>query len=124
MQPDAVKDFTERLFSYGTLQQESVQLANFGRRLNGRADVLMGWRLSTVQIIDPEVLVQSGLSVHKILVPGKLSDEIDGVVFEITSEELKAADGYETEAYRRVKLRLRSGIETWVYVAAGGGRVG
>lgn len=115
---------TERLFSYGTLQQESVQLANFGRRLNGQADVLTGWRLSTVQIIDPEVLVQSGLSVHKILVPGKLSDEIDGVVFEITSEELKAADGYETEAYRRVKLRLRSGIETWVYVAAGGGRVG
>ena len=109
---------SEKLFSYGTLQQESVQLANFGRRLNGRADVLAGWRLSTVQITDPEVLAQSGLAVHKILVPGKPADEIDGVVFEITPEELKAADGYETDAYKRVKVRLRSGAEAWVYVSA------
>lgn len=108
----------ERLFSYGTLQQESVQLANFGRRLKGSADVLTGWRLSTVQITDPEVLAESGLSVHKILVPGKPSDEIDGVVFEITLEELAAADGYETDAYKRVKVKLRSGTEAWVYVAA------
>ena len=115
---------TARLFSYGTLQQESVQLANFGRRLNGQADVLTGWRLSTVQITDPDVLAQSGLAVHKILVPGQPTDEIDGVVFEITPQELGAADGYETDTYRRVKLRLRSGFEAWVYVAAGGGRVG
>jgi len=85
---------SEKLFSYGTLQQESVQRANFGRRLQGRADVLTGWRLSAVQITDPEVLAQSGLAVHKILVPGKPSDEIDGVVFDITPQELKAADGY------------------------------
>lgn len=108
---------SEKLFSYGTLQQESVQLANFGRKLHGRADVLTGWRLSAVQITDPDVLAQSGLAVHKILVPGKPSDEIDGVVFEITPQELKAADGYETDAYQRIKTRLRSGTEAWVYVA-------
>lgn len=109
---------SEKLFSYGTLQQEAVQLANFGRRLTGRSDVLAGWRLFAVQITDPEVLAQSGLAVHKILVPGKPADEIDGVVFDITPEELKAADGYETDAYKRVKVKLRSGTETWVYVAA------
>lgn len=109
---------SERLFSYGTLQQESVQFANFGRRLSGRRDVLTGWRLSAVQITDPEVLAQSGLAVHKILVPGKPSDEIDGVVFEITPDELKAADGYETDAYKRVKVSLSSGTEAWAYVAA------
>lgn len=108
----------EKLFSYGTLQQESVQLANFGRRLQGRADVLMGWRLSTVQIADPEVLAQSGLAVHKILMPGRALDEIDGLVFEITPDELKAADGYETDAYQRIKVKLLSGTEAWVYVAA------
>lgn len=108
----------ERLFSYGTLQQASVQLANFGRRLKGRADVLAGWRLSTVEIKDPDVLAQSGLAIHKILVPGEASDEIDGVVFEVTPQELRAADAYETSDYRRVKARLRSGAEAWVYVAA------
>lgn len=109
---------SERLFSYGTLQQESVQLANFHRKLRGHADVLSGWRLSTVEITDPEVLAESGLAIHKILVPGKPSDEIDGVVFEVTPAELEAADSYETDAYKRVKLKLGSGTEAWVYVAA------
>lgn len=109
---------SEKLFSYGTLQQESVQLANFGRKLKGQADVVVGWRLASVQITDPLVLAQSGLAVHKIMVPGSPADEVDGVVFEITPDELKAADGYETDAYRRVKVKLRSGTETWVYVAA------
>ena len=108
---------SEKLFSYGTLQQESVQLANFGRKLKGSADVVLGWRLTTVQIKDPKVLALSGLAVHKIMVPGETTDEVDGVVFEITPEELKAADSYETADYKRVKVRLRSGIESWVYVA-------
>lgn len=110
--------YSEKLFSYGTLQQESVQLANFGRRLRGHADVVTGWRLSTVEIRDPTVLAQSGLAVHKILVPGEPSDEIDGVVFEINPKELATADGYETDAYKRVKVKLKSGMEAWVYVSS------
>jgi gamma-glutamylcyclotransferase (GGCT)/AIG2-like uncharacterized protein YtfP len=109
---------TERLFSYGTLQQESVQLANFGRKLQGRADVVVGWRIASIRITDPLVLALSGLAVHKIMVPGDASDEVDGVVFEITPDELKAADSYETEDYKRAKVKLRSGTEAWVYVAA------
>lgn len=108
---------SERLFSYGTLQEESVQLANFGRKLKGHRDVVTGWRLSTVAIRDPTVLALSGLAVHKILVPGSPADEVNGVVFEISPQELQAADGYETEAYRRIKAKLKSGTEAWVYVA-------
>ena len=51
---------TELLFSYGTLQQEDVQLASFGRRLSGRADALVGWRQEMVEITDPDVLTKSG----------------------------------------------------------------
>jgi gamma-glutamylcyclotransferase (GGCT)/AIG2-like uncharacterized protein YtfP len=108
----------ERLFSYGTLQQESVQFANFGRKLKGSADVVLGWRLAAVQITDPKVLALSGLAVHKIMVPGEPTDEVDGVVFEITPEELAAADDYEADDYKRIKVKLRSGVEAWVYVAA------
>ena len=35
---------TIRLLSYGTLQQREVQLANYGRELEGEADVLRGGR--------------------------------------------------------------------------------
>jgi len=34
------------LFSYGTLQEESVQPATFGRRLQGSKDELVGFQLS------------------------------------------------------------------------------
>ena len=44
------------LFSYGTLQQEDVQLATFGRRLEGRADALPGYATSLLEIRDAEVV--------------------------------------------------------------------
>jgi hypothetical protein len=45
-----------KLFAYGTLQQEDVQLATFGRRLTGVSDALVGYRQSMVAIQDPEVV--------------------------------------------------------------------
>ncbi|MGH9961724.1 MAG: gamma-glutamylcyclotransferase, partial [Pyrinomonadaceae bacterium] len=36
------------LFSYGTLQQESVQLSTFGRLLQGQGDALLGFEQSLV----------------------------------------------------------------------------
>jgi hypothetical protein len=40
------------LFSYGTLQQEAVQITTFGRRLRGHPDVLVNFELSTLKIED------------------------------------------------------------------------
>jgi len=45
----------EKLFSYGTLQMESVQKETFGRELNGIKDSLIGYVLSEVKIKDPAV---------------------------------------------------------------------
>ncbi len=110
--------YSEKLFSYGTLQQESVQLANFGRRISGRPDAVLGYRMEKVHIKNPEVIATSGIAVHRILVPGNPLDNVEGMVLDLTPDELLAADSYETEDYKRVKLRLRSGVEAWVYVAA------
>ena len=110
--------YSEKLFSYGTLQQETVQLANFGRRLAGKPDAVLGYRMEKVQIKDPAVIATSGLAVHRILVPGNLLDTVEGVVFEVTPEELAAADDYEAEDYKRIKVKLRSGIQAWIYVSA------
>lgn len=109
---------TELLFSYGTLQQEGVQLAQFGRPLDGHADALQGWRQEMVEISDPAVLAKSGKRFHPIVLPGAARDSVPGMVFEITAEELAAADRYEVADYKRVAARLVSGLTAWVYVKA------
>ena len=106
------------LFSYGTLQQESVQIASFGRTLKGKPDALPGWRREMIEIIDCEVFCLSGERFHPILVPGNTQDEISGMVFEISDDELKRADAYEVEDYKRITARLKSGVEAFVYVKA------
>lgn len=104
------------LFSYGTLRQRDVQLATFGRELTGDPDALEGWVLGTVLIRDEAVVSTSGLAEHLILRPG--DGVIEGVAFELTADELAAADAYETDDYARVEVTLRSGRKAFVYVAA------
>jgi hypothetical protein len=106
------------LFSYGTLQQESVQIASFGRALEGRPDALPGWRREMVEILDVEVLCLSGERFHPILVPGNEADEIPGTVFEVSEAELLRADAYEVADYKRIPVRLKSGLDAFVYVKA------
>ncbi len=111
---------TEWLFSYGTLQQEGVQLSTFGRLLTGRPDRLPGFRLAEVRITDPHVLAESGKAIHPIASPSTdPADAIEGMVFQVTPAELADADRYEVADYTRVAARLASGIQAWVYVAAG-----
>jgi hypothetical protein len=107
------------LFSYGTLQKEKVQLALFGRILNGTRDILKGYRLATIQIDDEEVLSTSDQKYHLIAIPSANEKEfIEGVALEMTWEEILRADEYETEDYKRIKVVLASGRKSWVYVAA------
>ncbi len=108
---------TERLFSYGTLQQENVQRETFGRLLNGAPDALVGYKREIVEITDPDVLAKSGERFHPIVVPSSdQEDRVEGTVFSITSAELAAADAYEVDDYERVAVTLASGAGAWVYV--------
>jgi hypothetical protein len=105
------------LFSYGTLQQPEVQLAIFGRRLEGRSDTLAGFALRPLAITDPAVVAASGSPVHTIACrTGIPEHRIPGVVFNLAPAELEAADRYETDAYARVEVTLASGSAAFVYV--------
>lgn len=107
------------LFSYGTLQLESVQLSSFGRKLEGRPDALPGYRKDLVEITDPEVLAASGEKFHPIVnASTNPADEVAGTVFRITAPELAAADAYEVSDYKRIEVVLKSGLRAWVYVKA------
>lgn len=110
---------TEILFSYGTLQLESVQIATFRRRLEGTPDVLPGFRQSLMKIEDSTVVATSGKTHHPIIeFTGRDCDAVPGTAFKVSAEELKEADKYEVAAYKRISVALRSGVRAWVYVDA------
>lgn len=107
------------LFSYGTLQLEAVQISSFGRLLNGDKDAMPGFRKEMIEITDPDVLEKSGERFHPVVMPSaKPSDNVAGMVFEITESELAAADRYEVSDYKRIKVVLASGKRAWAYVKA------
>ncbi|WP_321939553.1 gamma-glutamylcyclotransferase family protein [Paraburkholderia sp. J8-2] len=111
--------FSENLFSYGTLQLEQVQLATFGRKLDGHADDMPGYSLTMLKIDDPEVVRTSGKTHHPVVTyTANTTDKVSGMVFAITPEELQHADDYEVDAYRRDRVVLASGASAWVYVDA------
>jgi gamma-glutamylcyclotransferase (GGCT)/AIG2-like uncharacterized protein YtfP len=95
------------LFSYGTLQDKSVQIRTFGRELIGREDALPSYAL---RIVGPYANAEPN---------SNPDDAVSGIVFEITEQELAAADKYEEDAdYHRIWVTLKSGDEAWVYVRA------
>src|SRR5215217_1367048 len=106
------------LFSYGTLQQSDVQLATFGRQLDGRSDALTGYAPASVAIQDPHVIAATGRTHHaNVRFNGDEQSRVAGTVFEVTDADLTAADGFELPfVYERVAARLASGKQAWVYV--------
>ena len=95
----------ELLFVYGTLQDPAVQQRLIGRTITGTPDVLDGYFKSSMFMSD---------GIYPLVIP-RHKQEVSGLVLEVTPEELLAMDVYETTAYRRVRVPLRSGRESWVY---------
>ena len=93
------------LFVYGTLKDPKVQKMVFGRVEKGTPDTLDGYKKSKV-VIDKKT--------YPIIVPSP-KDSIKGLILMVTAKELKQIDEYETEAYRRKKITLKSGKIAWVY---------
>jgi hypothetical protein len=106
-----------KLFSYGTLQNEKVQIETFGRILQGQKDILTGYKLKMLEIKDPEVLRKSNQKYHPILeFSGNPEDEVEGVLFAVTDEEILQADKYEVDDYERVEGVFKSGKSGFIYV--------
>lgn len=114
-----MSDDAVQLFSYGTLQDPAVQLATFGRELQGHSDVLVGYAVRWLDIADAAVVATSGEARHPIVVAtDDPADAVPGQVLQLTAAEFAAADEYEVDDYTRVLAPLRSGTTAWVYVSA------
>ncbi len=105
------------LFTYGTLRLPQVQLDTFGRLIDGEKDVLAGYTVDYIDIVDPHAVTLSDRPLHPILRrTGLANDKVVGTVLHLKRRELDAADEYESADYRRVAVTLASGRRAWVYV--------
>jgi len=96
------------LFSYGSLQRVDVQIATFGRLLDGTRDELAGWAL---------VPATPGKSSHANVIRATAESRVSGMAFKVLEPELAAVDEYERrDRYVRVAARLASGVDAWVYI--------
>lgn len=98
-------DRQEFLFVYGTLKSPRTQKMVFGRSAKGESDFLDGYARSKIII--------GGVS-YPIVVPDS-KGSVSGLVLAVTPKELLFIDAYETKAYKRKKVKLRSGKYVWVY---------
>ena len=112
------KETTELLFSYGTLQNEEVQLATFGRLLRGHTDTLVGYKLKLIPNQDQTFTTPDASSdLRQVYFTGLASDTVNGTVFTLSRVELEHADAYEPADFKRTLIRAKSGLDVWVYAS-------
>lgn len=100
------------LFSYGTLQRKDIQTELFQRTLQGVPDSLRGYHQTTLELpANDGTREQYPVIDHT----GDPSDIVEGILFNVTADELKKADAYEGPAYHRIEATLESGRKAWVY---------
>ncbi|MEV6549671.1 GDSL-type esterase/lipase family protein [Streptomyces sp. NPDC051597] len=105
------------LFSFGTLRDERVQTALFGRPVPTSAASLRGYTTRPLPITDPSVIATSGLDVHLTL-ERAYGAVVEGAVLRLTDQDLAAADAYEVDDYTRRRVLLSSGESAWAYLDA------
>ena len=95
------------LFVYGTLTAGEARKDVLGRDVPGIPVTLDGDDGSKMVIIESESYPAAEKNIEC---------SIQGLLIEITSEELQKLDVYETDAYKRKEVELTSGKKAWVYL--------
>lgn len=96
----------EKIFTYGTLQDAPIQQLVIGRLLGeGTPDTLRGYKMAKLKGIH---------ATYNIILPAT-GGTVDGIVYEVTNEELEKIDAYEGDAYVRVSATLMSNTRAWIY---------
>ena len=95
------------LFVYGTLITGKTLKNILDRDVPGIPATLDGYDGSKMVVIESE----SYPSAEK-----NIECSIQGLLIEVTSEELEKLDVYETDAYIRKEVELTNGKKAWVYL--------
>ncbi|RED23750.1 gamma-glutamylcyclotransferase (GGCT)/AIG2-like uncharacterized protein YtfP [Flavobacterium cutihirudinis] len=101
----------ELLFSYGTLRSKQIQMQIFNKVLSGTPDQILGYKLKSLQIEE-----EFGMADYVVAIPSEnLTENIHGVAFEISNTDLLKVDQFESNSYKRVQVKLKSGRTAWIY---------
>ena len=95
------------LFVYGTLTIGETLKNILDRDVSGTPATLDGYDGSKMVIIESESYPAAEKNIEC---------SIQGLLIEITSEELQKLDVYETDVYKRKEVELTSGKKAWVYL--------
>ena len=95
------------LFVYGTLAIGETLKNIIDRDVPGIPVRLDGYDGSKMVIIESESYPAAEKNIEC---------SIQGLLIEVTSEELEKLDVYETDAYKRKEVELTNGKKAWVYL--------
>lgn len=105
------------LFSYDTLRSQDLQLQHYGRKLEGIEDTLSGYTLKDSTVNGVSMNRNSNTNSPQIAIKSQEKNgKIEGMVFEMTGEELVEADKMAAPNSIRILATTDAGVEVWVYV--------
>lgn len=93
------------LFVYGVLRDPRVQQTLLGRTLEGRRETLKGYKL----------VLEGGKWPFPYIEKGLPSDEVEGIVLELTEDEMEKCAVFETPDFTRRRETLNSGEQAWIF---------
>ena len=95
------------LFVYGTLTTGETLKNILGRFVHSMPATLDGYDGSKTITIENESYPAAEKNTEC---------SIQGLLIEVTSEELERLDAWETDAYKRKEVELTNGEKAWVYL--------
>ena len=95
------------LFVYGALTSRETRKNVIGRDVSGIPATLDGYDDSNMVTIENESYPAAEKNIECL---------IQGLLIEVTPEELEKLDAWETDAYRRKEVELTDGIKAWIYL--------
>jgi gamma-glutamylcyclotransferase (GGCT)/AIG2-like uncharacterized protein YtfP len=92
------------IFVYGTLLDDTVRGRVLGKDIKGKSDTLEDYMLDTHSI----------LTTYPTITPLD-KGVVNGKYFNVNEEDIKKLDRYESEYYKKIEIKLKSGIKSLVY---------
>mgnify|MGYP002638876414 FL=1 len=92
------------IFVYGTLLDDTVRGRVLGKDIKGTQDVLEDY------IIDNHSILTS----YPTIIPLD-QGYVNGMYFDVNEEDIKKLDRYESQYYKKIEVKLKSGTKSLTY---------
>jgi len=92
------------IFVYGTLLDDTVRGRVLGKDIKGKSDTLEDYMLDTHSVLTsyPTIVKRN-------------KEVVNGMYFDVNEEDIKKLDRYESEYYKKIEIKLKSGTKSLVY---------